>query len=155
MGNNQIILFGIRTSPHKGIGLIFYDNKLKQTLYEDFRDGDEDFINPHFFRTSLNSDPTIFLCSTGAEFTYGVSVYSFVKNAVKYIGHMDISLNENPYKSLTDPGPYANMSVGDSSMTIRFSKSVSTDFQGLKQRNYTPGELTYQYKHGMLTMLTK
>jgi hypothetical protein len=148
-------LFGTKTAPKRGVGLILYDSKSSQTVFQDISTGEEDFIKPHFFKTTSPSDPIIFLCTIGADCTYGVSVYTFNKNAIKNIGYMDISLNENPNASSTDPSPWTLISTNDVTTTFSFSKSVSTDFQGQKQKNYKAGELTYQYKNGKLTMRTK
>jgi hypothetical protein len=155
LGDDKLILFGTKTAPKRGVGLVLYDSKSKQTVFQDISTGDEDFIKPHFFKTTLPSDPIIFLCTTGADYTYGVSVYTFHKSAVKNIGYMDIALNEDPNASSTDPGPWTLINISDATTTFSFSKSVSTDFQGQKQKNYKAGELTFQLTDGKLTMRTE
>lgn len=155
MGDDKLILFGTKTAPKRGVGVVLYDSKSKRTVFQDISTGDEDFIKPCFFKTTSPSDPIIFLCTTGADYTYGVSIYTFHKNAIKNIGYMDIALNENPNASSTDPGPWTLISINDAVTTFSFSKSVSTDFQGQQQKNYKAGELTYQFKDGKLTMRTK
>jgi hypothetical protein len=166
LADDKLILFGTKTAPIRGVGLVLYDSKSKQTVFQDISTNDKDFIKPYFFKTTLPSDPIIFLCTTGAEYTYGVSIYTFHKNAIKSVGYMDVALNENPmdmflnelyYPSAlsTDPSPWTIININDSITTFSFSKPVSTDFQGQQQKNYKAGELTYQFKDGKLTMRTK
>jgi len=95
------------------------------------------------------------LCTTGADYTYGVYIYTLTKSEMKNIGYMDVALNEDPNSSSTDPGPWTLITNNDGQITFSFSKPVSTDFQGDKQKNYKAGELTYEYRDGKLTMRTK
>jgi hypothetical protein len=155
IGNDKLILFGNATTSKKGVGLVLYDSKSKQTIFKDMRTGDEDFLKPHFFKTSAQTDPIIILCTTGADYTYGVYIYTLTKSEMKNIGYMDVALNEDPNSSSTDPGPWTLITNNDGQITFSFSKPVSTDFQGDKQKNYKAGELTYEYRDGKLTMRTK
>jgi hypothetical protein len=156
MNNNKFLLFGTKTTQQKnGIGIILYDAVSKQIIFEDISAGDEDFITPHFFRQKSAAEPIVFLSTIGADYTYGVSIYKFHKDNVSKIGFMDIALNQNPNESSTDPGPWTIISINDTSLNFTFSKSISTDFQGENQKNYNPGELSYQLKNEKLVKVTK
>jgi hypothetical protein len=78
-------LFGNATTSKKGVGLVLYDSKSKQTIFKDMRTGDEDFLKPHFFKTSAQTDPIIILCTTGADYTYGVYIYTLTKSEMKLL----------------------------------------------------------------------
>ena len=155
LGNDNFVLFGSTTTPKRNMTVLHYDSKKKRAVFKDISKGDEDFIKPYFFKTTFPSDPILILCTKGADYTYGVSVYAFNKNTFNNIGYMDIALNEKPDSSTTDPVPWTQISINDDEIKFSFSKSVSTDFQGQQQKNYEAGQLTYHYRDGKLSMWTK
>ncbi len=154
LSDSKIIYFGRKTASPKGIGLILYDSKLKQIIYEDIRVGEEDYIKAHFYKSSLASDGIVILSSTGAEVTHGISIYLFANNNLINCGQMNVVLNENPYKSILDAGPYALIVKSDSAITFSFYKSVTSNYHGLNHKNHELGKLSYVYKNDSLTIKT-
>jgi hypothetical protein len=151
--HNDIISFGVSTKLTKtGVGFIQCDKKSHSVKFNAvWEDGSEDFILPHFFTTKETRDPILLLCTVGAEFTYGVRVYSLEKVKTTLIGNLPIALDTDPYTNSTDPVPHTTITAAGDSLTFSFSKTVAKDFQGQTHKTFKPGHLSYVYKNGQLT----
>ena len=142
LSNSSILIFGRSTNLFQSsIGIIQYDILKNVMIYKDFCKGEEDFMRPHFFKSNSKNDPVLLLCNVGADYSWGVLIYSIKNEKIKKIGYMDVSLkaDENEYD---DPVPYAKITRCGRTSTISFSREVATNWQNDHMKFYDPGKIT-------------
>jgi len=146
LSTSSILIFGRSTNLFQSsIGIIQYDILKNVMIYKDFCKGDESFFKPHLFKIDGKNDPVLLLCNVGADYSWGVLIYSIKNDKIKKIGYIDVSLkaDENEYD---DPVPYAKITRYGKTSTISFTREVATDWQNDNMKLYDPGKITYEIK---------
>lgn len=142
------------TSKNYGLRLFFIENKEKPVIrFESQGAGDSYYMKLSAFKKNNAESPLIILAESGAEISYGVSVYMLNDLQIKYIGDIDVTVDlENNPSSVV---PFTLIEEDGKSLVVRFSRDVLKMKKDGNYKTISKDQIKYIYAGDKLKEITE